>query len=165
MRRRARTAIWTANHTRPLRSAGSQVEAIPPTNLESTHASARKRGLRAEWPGGDAAAVDAFFRLYAQTMHRLGSPPHSKALFQHVAEAFAGQTQIVLVMDGDDPRVQRRRAICTQCEYKTMNPVNEMFLGQVGETCGVCHCFIRIKTRLSKFRCPIRKWEKENAKS
>jgi FemAB-related protein (PEP-CTERM system-associated) len=65
---------------------------------------ARNRGLRVEWAGGGGGgAVNAFFRLYAETMHRLGSPPHSKALFQNVAEAFAGETQIVLVMDGEDP--------------------------------------------------------------
>lgn len=64
---------------------------------------ARARGLRVEWASGNAAAIDVFFHLYAETMHRLGSPPHSKTLFWNVAEAFAGESQIVLVFDGDDP--------------------------------------------------------------
>jgi len=73
------------------------------TRVRTKVRAARKRGLRVEWAHGDAAVVEAFFRIYAETMHRLGSPPHSKALFHNVAEVFAGESQIVLVMDGDDP--------------------------------------------------------------
>jgi FemAB-related protein (PEP-CTERM system-associated) len=64
---------------------------------------ARNRGLRVEWAGAEDAAIDAFFSVYADAMHRLGSPPHSQRLFRNVAQAFPGETDIVLIVDGDRP--------------------------------------------------------------
>lgn len=62
---------------------------------------ARKHGLRVEW-GGDEH-LDAFFAIYAETMHRLGSPPHARALFGTVLACFPDQAELALVLDGDRP--------------------------------------------------------------
>lgn len=63
--------------------------------------SARKQGLRVEWGGSDF--VGDFFDMYAETMHRLGSPAHKKALFQNVLRAFPDEAEIALVIDGQRP--------------------------------------------------------------
>lgn len=60
---------------------------------------ALERGLEISW--GDRDHIDDFYRLYAHTMSRLGSPPHAKALFEHTIKAYPDQAQIALVMYGN----------------------------------------------------------------
>ena len=59
---------------------------------------AERRGLSVKWAGADG--IDDFFRVYADTMHRLGSPPHKKALFRNVLEAYPDGAELALVTDG-----------------------------------------------------------------
>lgn len=62
---------------------------------------ARKRGLQASWHRADG--VEPFFAIYADTMHRLGSPPHSKNLFRELFVLFPENSEILLVNDGARP--------------------------------------------------------------
>lgn len=64
---------------------------------------ARKRGLTVTWNNTDDATIEAFYRLYLDTMRRLGSPPHSLGLFRSTAQMFETETKILLVMDGTEP--------------------------------------------------------------
>ncbi len=59
---------------------------------------AERRGLAVEWAGADQ--LNDFFRVYADTMHRLGSPPHKKALFRNILEAYGNGAELALVTDG-----------------------------------------------------------------
>ena len=49
----------------------------------------------------------------------------------------------------DQDIIDKRRAICDDCEFK------------MGLNCKKCGCFIHAKTRVATARCPIGKWEKE----
>lgn len=44
----------------------------------------------------------------------------------------------------------RRICICETCEYKS----TKMNL----KSCGVCHCFLELKTRYTKSTCPMELW-------
>jgi FemAB-related protein (PEP-CTERM system-associated) len=59
---------------------------------------AERRGLAVEWAG--AERLDEFFDVYGDTMHRLGSPPHNKALFRNIFEAYSEGVELALVTDG-----------------------------------------------------------------
>jgi hypothetical protein len=49
--------------------------------------------------------------------------------------------------DKDQAEVDRRFAICQSCEFFTKR-----------QTCAKCGCIMKLKTKLEKARCPIRKW-------
>ena len=53
------------------------------------------------------------------------------------------------VMLHDQDVIDKRRAICNDCEFK------------MGKNCRKCGCFIAAKTKVATARCPIGKWEKE----
>ena len=59
---------------------------------------AERRGLSVKWTSADG--IDDFFRVYADTMHRLGSPPHKKVLFRNILEAYPDGAELALVTDG-----------------------------------------------------------------
>lgn len=59
---------------------------------------AERRGLSIEWAG--AERLDEFFDVYADTMHRLGSPPHKHGLFKAVFEAYPDGAELALISDG-----------------------------------------------------------------
>lgn len=61
---------------------------------------AEKGGLRAQ-RGTDQ--LDAFYDLFAQSMHRLGTPVFPRALFQNIVDEFPEHTQLMLVYDGTRP--------------------------------------------------------------
>jgi FemAB-related protein (PEP-CTERM system-associated) len=61
---------------------------------------AEKGGLRAQ-RGMDQ--LDAFYDLFAQSMHRLGTPVFPSALFQNIVDEFPEHTQLMLVYDGTRP--------------------------------------------------------------
>ena len=49
----------------------------------------------------------------------------------------------------DQDIIDKRRAICDDCEFK------------IGLNCKKCGCFIAAKTRVATVGCPIGKWDKE----
>lgn len=57
--------------------------------------------LQVHWAGPDG--LEDFYDLYTHTMHRLGSPPHAKALFLSILNVFPERTEIALVMHGRCP--------------------------------------------------------------
>jgi FemAB-related protein (PEP-CTERM system-associated) len=59
---------------------------------------ARSRGLTAHWHGEEA--LDDFFAAYADTMHRLGSPPHSKRLFSRLFAIYPDAARVLAIRDG-----------------------------------------------------------------
>jgi FemAB-related protein (PEP-CTERM system-associated) len=61
---------------------------------------AEKGGLRAQ-RGMDQ--LDAFYELFAQSMHRLGTPVFPSALFGNIVDEFPDHTQLMLVYDGNRP--------------------------------------------------------------
>jgi FemAB-related protein (PEP-CTERM system-associated) len=61
---------------------------------------AEKGGLRAQ-RGMDQ--LGAFYDLFAQSMHRLGTPVFPAALFQNIVDEFPEHTQLMLVYDGTRP--------------------------------------------------------------
>jgi len=58
---------------------------------------AEKAGLRVEW---GAQQIDIFYGLFAQSVHRLGTPVFPRALFHNILEEFPEQTQLMLVFNG-----------------------------------------------------------------
>ena len=62
---------------------------------------AQEKGLECHLSGREK--IGAFYRLYTHTMHRLGSPPHAKALFEHTFDAYPEQAEIALVMHEGQP--------------------------------------------------------------
>lgn len=50
--------------------------------------------------------------------------------------------------DKDKDKVEQRLAICRECPY----------FRAATEQCRKCGCFMKLKTRLEKSRCPIGKW-------
>lgn len=56
---------------------------------------------------GLAARIDpdtaAFYRIYAESVRNLGTPVFSRHYFQILAEAFAGRSDILTVLDGEKP--------------------------------------------------------------
>ena len=54
----------------------------------------------------------------------------------------------------EDPTVAPRRVsllrmeVCDQCEQYNKD----------SQTCGICHCFMPLKTTMANMRCPIDKW-------
>jgi FemAB-related protein (PEP-CTERM system-associated) len=61
---------------------------------------AEKGGLRVQ-RGMDQ--LDAFYDLFAQSMHRLGTPVFPAALFQNIVDEFPEHTQLMLIYDGTRP--------------------------------------------------------------
>jgi FemAB-related protein (PEP-CTERM system-associated) len=59
---------------------------------------AEKAGLRAQF---GMEQMDLFYELFAQSMHRLGTPVFPKALFENVVSEFPTQTQLMLVYNGE----------------------------------------------------------------
>ena len=49
----------------------------------------------------------------------------------------------------DEKVLQERWDICNACEFLTKRL-----------TCKKCGCFMRLKTRIGRMRCPIAKWDK-----
>lgn len=58
-----------------------------------------KRGLRAE----TAPNVDAFYRLYAESVRNLGTPVFSRRYFRVLAEVFAEHCEVLVVRHGESP--------------------------------------------------------------
>ncbi len=54
-----------------------------------------KQGLRGEID----ASVDRFFELYADNMHRHGTPPFAKAYFARLCEVFADDCEVLTIVD------------------------------------------------------------------
>lgn len=67
--------------------------------LRSQIRKAEKNGLTAEIHQ-DPAAIDAFYEVFADNMHRLGSPVHSLAWFRTLAQAYGDHLLIGLVYAG-----------------------------------------------------------------
>lgn len=59
---------------------------------------ARRRGLEVAW--GGVERLDEFYAVYAETLHRLGSPAHAKLLFQNVLQQYPGEAELALILDG-----------------------------------------------------------------
>ena len=51
----------------------------------------------------------------------------------------------------DQDIIDRRFSICQGCEH---------FISSTNR-CKICKCFLRLKTKLSNFQCPVGKWGKE----
>ena len=49
----------------------------------------------------------------------------------------------------DEEVLQKRWDICNRCEFLTKN-----------HRCLKCKCFMRLKTRMGKMKCPIDKWDR-----
>ncbi len=58
---------------------------------------AEKGGLRAQ---RGMEQLDAFYELFAQSMHRLGTPVFPRALFRNIVDEFPDCTQLMIVYDG-----------------------------------------------------------------
>jgi FemAB-related protein (PEP-CTERM system-associated) len=56
-----------------------------------------KHGLRSEID----ASVDRFFELYADNMHRHGTPPFAKRYFARLRDVFADRCEVLTVVDAD----------------------------------------------------------------
>jgi len=61
---------------------------------------AEKGGLRAQ---RGMEQLDAFYELFAHSMHRLGTPVFPIALFRNIVAEFPDHTQLMLVYDGTRP--------------------------------------------------------------
>lgn len=61
---------------------------------------AEKGGLRAQL---GMEQLGAFYELFAQSMHRLGTPVFPRALFENIVDEFPDHTQLTLVYDGTRP--------------------------------------------------------------
>lgn len=61
---------------------------------------AEKAGLRAR-SGMDQ--MDAFYRLFATSMRRLGTPVFPRELFENLAAEFSGRSDLSLIYAGDEP--------------------------------------------------------------
>jgi len=51
-----------------------------------------------------------------------------------------------------DSYIAKRLQVCYQCRYYV----------SLTKTCGVCKCFMPLKARMTKTRCPIHKWGRED---
>jgi FemAB-related protein (PEP-CTERM system-associated) len=60
---------------------------------------AEKAGLRV---ARGAEQIDVFYELFAQSMHRLGTPVFPRALFSNILEEFPERTQLMLIYDGSE---------------------------------------------------------------
>lgn len=49
----------------------------------------------------DTGDLDAFFELFADNMHRHGTPPHSRRFFERMLEAFGDRTEVLVVRDAN----------------------------------------------------------------
>jgi FemAB-related protein (PEP-CTERM system-associated) len=61
---------------------------------------AEKGGLRTQ---RGMEQLDAFYELFAQSMHRLGTPVFPSALFRNIVDEFPDHSQLMLVYDGTCP--------------------------------------------------------------
>jgi FemAB-related protein (PEP-CTERM system-associated) len=59
---------------------------------------ARERGLTSRWAGVEA--LDEFHAIYLDTMHRLGSPPHARRLFEAICAHLPHAVRLLFIMDG-----------------------------------------------------------------
>lgn len=59
---------------------------------------ASRRNLHFEWLSNEG--LDPFFQVYLDTMHRLGSPPHSKKLFSSIIDVYSDEAKFGIVFDG-----------------------------------------------------------------
>jgi len=82
----------------PLDSDLDQVWKGVESRVRTKVRAAERRGLSVEWAG--AERLDEFFHVYADTMHRLGSPPHKIGLFQAIFDAYPEGVELALVTDG-----------------------------------------------------------------
>lgn len=62
---------------------------------------ATKAGMTAEAEG--SAALDVFYKIFADNMRNLGTPVYAKSLFAEVLSAFPGETEIVVVRLNGEP--------------------------------------------------------------
>lgn len=59
-----------------------------------------------------------------------------------------GAWNTVFVKESIEKVHDERMMICGSCEHKTAK-----------KTCGICGCFLEVKTRCLSCECPIKKWE------
>lgn len=69
--------------------------------LRSQIRKAEKNGLRAEVTSGEDA-IGLFYEVFADNMHRLGSPVHSLRWFQDLQQAFGDRLRVGLVYSDDN---------------------------------------------------------------
>jgi FemAB-related protein (PEP-CTERM system-associated) len=60
---------------------------------------AEKGGLRVQ---RGMEQLDVFYELFAESMHRLGTPVFPRALFRNIVDEFPEHTQLMLVYNGED---------------------------------------------------------------
>ena len=62
---------------------------------------AQRGGLQFRWAGIED--LDVFFDIYTHTMHRLGSPPHCRRLFEQVLLSYPSHSAIAVVSSDSKP--------------------------------------------------------------
>ena len=62
-----------------------------------------RQGMKAGLTSGFDDDVDGFFRIYAQSVHRMGTPVFSKRYFQVLRDVFGEDCRILTVQRGDEP--------------------------------------------------------------
>lgn len=70
------------------------------SKLRSQINKAKKNGLYAEL-GTSEYHIDEFYTVFADNMHRLGSPVHSKSLFKNLAKHYGDNMNLSLIKIGD----------------------------------------------------------------
>jgi FemAB-related protein (PEP-CTERM system-associated) len=78
-----------------------------------------KQGLRSEIDG----SVDRFFELYADNMHRHGTPPFSRAYFARLARVFGRDCEVLTVVD------EHRRAVSSVLSFYFRDEVLPYYAG------------------------------------
>lgn len=71
-----------------------------------------KNGLVSELDSG----VDQFFALYADNMHRHGTPPFSRAYFEKLRAVFGAQCEVLIVKDAQGQAVSGVMSFCFRDE-------------------------------------------------
>jgi len=71
-----------------------------------------RNGLRAEID----SSVDRFFELYADNVHRHGTPPFAKAYFARLVEVFGADCEVLIVTTGDRRPVSGVLSFCFRDE-------------------------------------------------
>ena len=62
-----------------------------------------RQGMKAGLTSGFDDDVDGFFRIYAQSVHRMGTPVFSKRYFQVLRDVFGEDCRILTVQRGEEP--------------------------------------------------------------
>lgn len=84
-----------------LKEGPEQLRGSFKSKLRSQIRKAEKNGLQTEV--GGKSLLDEFYAVFARNMRDLGSPVHSRVLFEKVLEEFKGGVAIVIVRQGRKP--------------------------------------------------------------